>query len=77
MTPQKLELFAREKSPMQVSTGHCHFAAITFEKELYTWAVSELVSLHTCLMLAIQLLIYLRVKTEFTSGQIDKIFNEL
>ncbi|XP_012945754.1 serine/threonine-protein kinase Nek9 [Aplysia californica] len=38
MTPQKLEMFTREKSPMQVAAGHCHFAAITFEKELYTWA---------------------------------------
>ncbi|KAH9492964.1 Serine/threonine-protein kinase Nek9 [Bulinus truncatus] len=38
MTPQKLEVFTREKSPMQVAAGHSHFAAITFEKELYTWA---------------------------------------
>ncbi|KAK7496905.1 hypothetical protein BaRGS_00011885, partial [Batillaria attramentaria] len=38
ITPQKLELFRREKSPIQVSAGHYHFAAITFEKELYTWA---------------------------------------
>ncbi|CAL1543886.1 unnamed protein product, partial [Lymnaea stagnalis] len=38
ITPQKLEIFTREKSPMQVATGHSHFAAITFEKELYTWA---------------------------------------
>ncbi|RUS71597.1 hypothetical protein EGW08_020641 [Elysia chlorotica] len=38
ITPQKIELFTREKSPIQVSAGHCHFAAITFEKELYTWA---------------------------------------
>ncbi|GFS25216.1 serine/threonine-protein kinase Nek9-like [Elysia marginata] len=37
-TPQKIEIFTREKSPIQVSAGHCHFAAITFEKELYTWA---------------------------------------
>ncbi|XP_076465660.1 serine/threonine-protein kinase Nek9-like [Babylonia areolata] len=38
ITPQKLEMFTREKSPIQVATGHFHFAAITFEKELYTWA---------------------------------------
>ncbi|XP_013095073.2 serine/threonine-protein kinase Nek9-like isoform X2 [Biomphalaria glabrata] len=38
ITPQKLEVFTKEKSPMQVASGHSHFAAITFEKELYTWA---------------------------------------
>ncbi|XP_041355037.1 serine/threonine-protein kinase Nek9-like isoform X2 [Gigantopelta aegis] len=37
-TPQKLEMFTREKSPIQVAAGHSHFAAITFEKELFTWA---------------------------------------
>lgn len=26
----------------QVAAGHYHFAAVTFEKELYTWAVSYL-----------------------------------
>ncbi|CAG5121379.1 unnamed protein product, partial [Candidula unifasciata] len=38
LTPQKLEMFTREKSPMQVAVGHSHFAVISLEKELYTWA---------------------------------------
>ncbi|XP_025077734.1 serine/threonine-protein kinase Nek9-like isoform X3 [Pomacea canaliculata] len=38
ITPQKLELFTQEKSAIQVATGRFHFAVITFEKELYTWA---------------------------------------
>ncbi|BFZ01979.1 hypothetical protein BsWGS_05018 [Bradybaena similaris] len=38
LTAQKLEMFTREKSPMQVAVGHSHFAAISLEKELYTWA---------------------------------------
>ncbi|XP_048259677.1 serine/threonine-protein kinase Nek9-like isoform X1 [Haliotis rufescens] len=37
-TPQKLDLFSREKSPVQVSAGHSHLATLTVEKELYTWA---------------------------------------
>ena len=38
--PQKQDIFVIGKSAAQVSAGHSHFAVVTMEKELYTWAVS-------------------------------------
>ncbi len=38
--PQILEAFKRENAPLQVCVGLSHYAVITVEKELYTWAVS-------------------------------------
>jgi alpha-tubulin suppressor-like RCC1 family protein len=40
-TPQKLDVFTKEKCPIQVAAGHHHFAAVTIEKELYTWMVCD------------------------------------
>ena len=36
--PQKLELFKDSNTGIDVATGHSHFAVVTVEKELYTWA---------------------------------------
>lgn len=36
--PQKLELFSEGSSGMKVSAGFSHFAVITIEKEVFTWA---------------------------------------
>ena len=41
MTPQKFDVFTRGRSALQVSTGQAHFAVVTVEKELYTWATSQ------------------------------------
>ncbi|XP_066935662.1 serine/threonine-protein kinase Nek9-like [Clytia hemisphaerica] len=38
VVPQKLETFAEGQSGIQVSAGFSHFAVITIEKEVYTWA---------------------------------------
>ena len=38
VVPQKLEPFFEGRSGMQVSAGFSHFAVITIEKEVYTWA---------------------------------------
>ncbi|XP_072166539.1 serine/threonine-protein kinase Nek9-like [Diadema setosum] len=38
LTPLKLEAFKDGNSALQVSAGHAHFAAVTVEKELFTWA---------------------------------------
>ena len=38
MIPQKLELFKDSNTGIDVATGHSHFAVVTIEKELYTWA---------------------------------------
>ena len=38
LVPQKLEPFFEGRSGMQVSSGFSHFAVITIEKEVYTWA---------------------------------------
>ncbi|XP_052769678.1 serine/threonine-protein kinase Nek9-like isoform X2 [Mya arenaria] len=38
MTPQKQDIFVKGRSAAQVSAGHSHFAVVTMEKELYTWA---------------------------------------
>ena len=38
VVPQKLETFSEGRSGMQVSAGFSHFAVITIEKEVYTWA---------------------------------------
>ena len=38
MVPQKLEPFFEGRSGMQVSSGFSHFAVVTIEKEVYTWA---------------------------------------
>ncbi|XP_048735252.1 serine/threonine-protein kinase Nek9-like isoform X2 [Ostrea edulis] len=37
-TPQKQDIFDKGKSAIQVAAGHSHFAVVTMEKELYTWA---------------------------------------
>ena len=37
-SPQKLEIFKEGKGALQVAAGHTHFAVVTVEKELYTWA---------------------------------------
>ncbi|CAH1792116.1 unnamed protein product [Owenia fusiformis] len=39
--PQKLSLFEKNNCALQVATGHSHFAVITVEKELYTWASAQ------------------------------------
>ncbi|KAK3093484.1 hypothetical protein FSP39_016296 [Pinctada imbricata] len=38
VTPQKQEIFVKGKSAIQVAAGCGHFAVVTMEKELYTWA---------------------------------------
>lgn len=38
MIPQKLELFRESNAGIDVSAGHSHFAVVTIERELYTWA---------------------------------------
>ena len=40
-TPLKQDIFTKERSAIQVSTGKVHFAVVTVEKELYTWAVPQ------------------------------------
>ncbi|XP_007257422.3 serine/threonine-protein kinase Nek9 isoform X1 [Astyanax mexicanus] len=37
-TPQKLDMFKGGNSAQQVCSGETHFAVVTVEKELYTWA---------------------------------------
>ncbi|XP_021346577.1 serine/threonine-protein kinase Nek9-like isoform X2 [Mizuhopecten yessoensis] len=37
-TPQKQDMFVKGKSAIQVAAGSAHFAVVTMEKELYTWA---------------------------------------
>ncbi|XP_063426870.1 serine/threonine-protein kinase Nek9-like [Mytilus trossulus] len=37
-TPQKQDIFTKGKSAVQVAVGNSHFAVVTMEKELYTWA---------------------------------------
>uniref|UniRef100_H3BFY4 non-specific serine/threonine protein kinase n=1 Tax=Latimeria chalumnae TaxID=7897 RepID=H3BFY4_LATCH len=37
-TPQKLDTFNEGSSAQQVCAGNTHFAVVTVEKELYTWA---------------------------------------
>lgn len=39
-TPQKLDMFKGGSSAQHVCAGEMHFAVVTVEKELYTWAVS-------------------------------------
>lgn len=39
-TPQKMDMFKGGSSPQHVCAGESHFAVVTVEKELYTWAVS-------------------------------------
>lgn len=39
-TPQKMDMFKGGSSPQHVCAGEGHFAVVTVEKELYTWAVS-------------------------------------
>ncbi len=39
-TPQKLDTFKGGSSAQHVCAGESHFAVVTVEKELYTWAVS-------------------------------------
>uniref|UniRef100_A0A8C1UD94 non-specific serine/threonine protein kinase n=1 Tax=Cyprinus carpio TaxID=7962 RepID=A0A8C1UD94_CYPCA len=47
-TPQKLDMFKGGSSAQHVCAGETHFAVVTVEKELYTWAVSVLyITLHT------------------------------
>lgn len=44
-TPQKLDSFKGGSSAQHVCAGESHFAVVTVEKELYTWAVSISTSL--------------------------------
>ncbi|KAF3844796.1 hypothetical protein F7725_007959 [Dissostichus mawsoni] len=44
-TPQKLDSFKGGSSAQHVCAGESHFAVVTVEKELYTWAVSIIASL--------------------------------
>ncbi|KAL0170841.1 hypothetical protein M9458_035437, partial [Cirrhinus mrigala] len=37
-TPQKLDMFKGGSSAQHVCAGETHFAVVTVEKELYTWA---------------------------------------
>lgn len=39
-TPQKMDMFKGGSSAQHVCAGESHFAVVTVEKELYTWAVS-------------------------------------
>lgn len=39
MVPQKQDIFVKGRSAAQVSAGYSHFAVVTMEKEVYTWAV--------------------------------------
>ncbi|PIK57087.1 putative serine/threonine-protein kinase Nek9-like [Apostichopus japonicus] len=39
LTPHMLEVFKDGNGAIQVTAGHSHFAAVTVEKELMTWAV--------------------------------------
>lgn len=39
-TAQKMDMFKDGSSPQHVCAGEGHFAVVTVEKELYTWAVS-------------------------------------
>lgn len=49
-TPQKMDMFKGGSSAQHVCAGESHFAVVTVEKELYTWAVSIDASLrHLCL----------------------------
>ncbi|ELT98382.1 hypothetical protein CAPTEDRAFT_123860, partial [Capitella teleta] len=41
LTPQQLEVFTKGHSALQVSAGHAHFAVVTVERELYTWANAQ------------------------------------
>lgn len=41
-TPQKLDMFKGGSIAQHVCAGERHFAVVTVEKELYTWAVSML-----------------------------------
>ncbi|XP_022111310.1 serine/threonine-protein kinase Nek9-like, partial [Acanthaster planci] len=38
LTPYKLEIFKKGNAALQVAAGNLHFAAVTVEKELFTWA---------------------------------------
>ncbi|XP_063957945.1 serine/threonine-protein kinase Nek9-like isoform X1 [Lytechinus pictus] len=38
LTPLKLEAFKDGNRALQVAAGHSHFAAVTVEKEIFTWA---------------------------------------
>ncbi|KAJ8308251.1 hypothetical protein KUTeg_013125, partial [Tegillarca granosa] len=38
LVPQKQDIFVKGRSAVQVAAGHGHFAVVTMEKELYTWA---------------------------------------
>lgn len=42
MVPKRQDMFVTGRSAAFVSAGHAHFAVVTMEKELYTWAVSYL-----------------------------------
>lgn len=37
--PKPIDFFRNNNAPFCVSIGHSHFAVVTLEKELYTWAV--------------------------------------
>lgn len=39
-TPHKMDMFKGGSSAQHVCAGESHFAVVTVEKELYTWAVS-------------------------------------
>lgn len=41
-TPQKLDAFKGGSGAQHVCAGETHFAVVTVEKELHTWAVSTM-----------------------------------
>lgn len=47
VVPQKQDIFVKGRSAAQVSAGYSHFAVVTMEKEVYTWAVR--IQLYKCI----------------------------
>ena len=39
LLPQPIEFFRKNNAPLSVALGPSHFAVITLERELFTWAV--------------------------------------
>ncbi|XP_065832874.1 serine/threonine-protein kinase Nek9-like isoform X2 [Oscarella lobularis] len=40
--PHKVDVFSEDRAPCRVSAGHCHFAVVTVNKQLYTWACGQI-----------------------------------
>ena len=41
--PKSVEFFKKNNAPFCLAIGSSHFAVVTLEKELYTWAVNHLI----------------------------------